>query len=139
MELYGSLVANEGSGGGGGGTTDVPIKSISVNGTGVAPVNKNVNIDVPTKTSELENDSNFASTADIPTKTRQLTNDSSFVTESNLNAKNYADKTYVGEQIAQSEHLKRVIVTVLPEPYEADEYTIYMLKDESVTGDDKYK
>ena len=56
MELYGSLVANEG---GGGGTVDVPIKSISVNGSGVAPVNKNVNIDVPTKTSELENDSNF--------------------------------------------------------------------------------
>ena len=30
MELYGSLVANEGSGGGGG-TTDVPIKSIAAN------------------------------------------------------------------------------------------------------------
>ena len=138
MELYGSLVANKG-GGGGGGTVDVPIKSISVNGSGVAPVNKNVNIDVPTKVSELENDSNFASTNDIPTKTSQLTNDSSFVTESDLTAKNYADKTYVGEQIAQSEHLKRKFVTVLPEPSVADEHTIYMLKDESVQGDDKYK
>ena len=139
MELYGSLVANEGSGGGGGGTTDVPIKSISVNGSGVVPVNKNVNIDVPTKTSQLENDSNFASTSDIPTKTSQLTNDSSFVTESDLTAKNYADKTYVGEQIVQYEHLKREIVTVLPEPSVADEHTIYMLKDDSVTGNDKYK
>ena len=188
MELYGSLVANEGSGGGGGGTADVPIKSISVNGSGVAPVNKNVNIDVPTKTSELQNDSNFASTndiptktselqndsnfastadiptkvselendskfvtedeltakgyastSDIPTKTSQLTNDSSFVTESDLTAKDYADKTYVGEQIAQSEHLKREIVTVLPEPTVADEHTIYMLKDDSVKGSDKYK
>ena len=187
MDLYGSLVANEGSGGGGG-TTDVPIKSISVNGKGVVPVNKNVDIDVPTKTSELQNDSNFASTGDIPTKTSQLendsnfastgdiptktselqndssfvtedelnakgyasadsvptktsqlTNDSSFVTESDLTAKDYADKTYVGEQIAQSEHLKRKFVTVLPEPAEADEHTIYMLKDESVQGDDKYK
>ena len=188
MELYGSLVANEGTGGGGGGTVDVPIKSISVNGSGVAPVNKNVNIDVPTKTSELQNDSNFASTddiptktsdltndsnfastadiptkvseldndskcvtedeltaqgyastADIPTKTSQLTNDSSFVTESDLTAKDYADKTYVGEQIAQSEHLKREIVTVLPEPTVADEHTIYMIKNDSVQGSDKYK
>lgn len=139
-------------------STDVPIKSISVNGQGVVPVNKNVNIDVPTKTSQLENDSNFASTTDIPTKlsqlendsnfastgdiptkTSQLTNDSSFVTESNLTAKNYADKTYVGEQIAQSEHLKREIVTVLPEPTVADEHTIYMLKDDSVQGNDKFK
>ena len=187
MELYGSLVANEG-GGGGGGTADVPIKSISVNGKGVAPVNKNVNIDVPTKTSDLNNDSNFASTtdiptktsqlkndsnfastadiptkvselnndskfvtedeltakgyastSDIPTKTSQLTNDSKFVTESGLTAKDYADKTYVGEQIAKSEHLKREIVTVLPEPTVADEHTIYMLKDDSVKGSDKFK
>ena len=35
---------------------------------------------VPTKTSELENDSNFATTSDIPTKTSQLTNDSGFIT-----------------------------------------------------------
>lgn len=35
--------------------------------------------DVPTKTSQLENDSNFATTADIPTKTSQLQNDSGFV------------------------------------------------------------
>ena len=188
MDLYGSLVANEGSGGGGGGTADVPIKSISVNGSGVAPVNKNVNIDVPTKTSDLTNDSNFASTSDIPTKVSeldndsnfastsdiptkvselqndskfvteddlnakgyastsdiptknsQLTNDSKFVTETALAAKNYADKTYVGEQIAQSEHLKREIVDVLPEPTVADEHTIYMLKDDSVKGSDKFK
>ena len=120
MDLYGSLISNGSIGGGGGGTTDVPIKSISVNGSVVAPINKNVNIDVPTKTS-------------------QLNNDSSFVTESDLTVKDYADKTYVGEKIAQSEHLKRKFVTVLPEPAEADEHTIYMLKDDSVQGDDKFK
>lgn len=38
--------------------------------------------DIPTKTSQLTNDSNFATTADIPTKTSQLTNDSGFVTNS---------------------------------------------------------
>lgn len=36
---------------------------------------------VPTKTSELTNDSNFATTSDIPTKTSQLTNDSGFITQ----------------------------------------------------------
>ena len=91
----------------------IKLKRVAI--TGVVPVNKNVNIDVPTKTSKLENDSNFASTSDIPTKTSQLendsnfastsniptktsqlTNDSSFVAESDLTAKNYADKTYVG-------------------------------------------
>ena len=35
MELYGSLVANDGTGGG---TTDVPIKSVSVNGSGVVNI-----------------------------------------------------------------------------------------------------
>lgn len=39
---------------------------------------------VPTKTSELTNDSNFATTSDIPTKTSQLTNDSGFITSSDI-------------------------------------------------------
>lgn len=40
--------------------------------------------DVPTKTSQLENDSNFATTADIPTKTSQLENDSGFITAADI-------------------------------------------------------
>lgn len=36
---------------------------------------------VPTKTSELENDSNFATTSNIPTKTSELTNDSGYITQ----------------------------------------------------------
>lgn len=40
--------------------------------------------DVPTKTSQLENDSNFATTSDIPTKTSQLTNDSGFITAADI-------------------------------------------------------
>lgn len=39
---------------------------------------------VPTKTSQLQNDSNFATTADIPTKTSQLENDSGFITASDI-------------------------------------------------------
>ena len=52
---------------------------------------------------------------------------------------NLATKTYVGEQIANAEHLKREIVTVLPSDAEASDNIIYMLKVESVTGNDKYK
>lgn len=50
---------------------NVPVKS--VNGQTGA-----VTIDVPTKTSDLTNDSNFATASDIPTKTSQLENDSNF-------------------------------------------------------------
>ena len=52
---------------------------------------------------------------------------------------NLATKTYVGEQIANSEHLKREIVTVLPSDTEASDNIIYMLKVESATGNDKYR
>ena len=37
-------------------------------------------IDIPTKTSDLENDSGFITSADVPTKTSDLTNDSGFIT-----------------------------------------------------------
>ena len=39
---------------------------------------------IPTKTSQLTNDSNFATTSQIPTKTSQLTNDSNFATTSQI-------------------------------------------------------
>ena len=52
---------------------------------------------------------------------------------------NLATNTYVGEQIANAEHLKREIVTVLPSDAEASDNIIYMLKVESATGNDKYK
>ena len=42
---------------------------------------------IPTKTSELINDSNFATTSAIPTKTSDLTNDSSFVVISEIPTK----------------------------------------------------
>lgn len=87
------------------------IQSISVNGEEQPIVNKNVDIKVPTKTSQLENDSNFATTDNIPnvpnwalqpnkpsysyseitdkptipSKTSQLTNDSDFATKNYVN------------------------------------------------------
>lgn len=62
-----------------------------------------------------------------------------YVTEEQLLAKDYATKTYVGEQIVNAEHLKREIVTVLPSDTEASDNVIYMLKVESATGNDKYQ
>lgn len=56
---------------------NVPVTS--VNGQTGA-----VTIEVPTKTSDLQNDSNFATTSDIPTKTSQLTNDSGFITSNDI-------------------------------------------------------
>jgi hypothetical protein len=52
---------------------------------------------------------------------------------------NLATKTYVGEQIANADHLKREIVEALPSDAEASDNIIYMLKVESATGNDKYK
>ena len=51
----------------------------------------------------------------------------------------YATKTYVGEQIAAADHLKREIVTEVPTAETAAENVIYMLKIESAIGADKYK
>ena len=84
---------------------------------------KKANIsDIPTKVSELQNDSNYQTDTDV---TNTLTT--------------YATKTYVGEQISSVDHLKREIVTEIPSPETADKNTIYMLKIESATGEDKYK
>lgn len=47
-------------------------------------------------------------------------------------------KAYTLEQIAAVDHLKRSIVTELPAAEAADSNTIYMVKDSSVLGADKY-
>lgn len=82
-----------------------------------------------------------ADTTSIPSKVSVLENDSKYQTESDVTTtlSDYATKTYVGEQIANSEHLKREIVTVLPSDTEAGDNIIYMLKVESATGNDKYQ
>lgn len=40
--------------------------------------------DIPTKTSDLENDSDFVTSNDLPTKTSDLENDSGFITENDI-------------------------------------------------------
>lgn len=82
-----------------------------------------------------------ANSTDIPTKVSGLQNDSNYQTDTDVTTilTHYATKTYVGEQISNADHLKREIVTGIPKPETADKNTIYMLKIESVTGNDKYR
>nr|DAF61342.1 MAG TPA: hypothetical protein [Siphoviridae sp. ctENB54] len=82
-----------------------------------------------------------ANSTDIPTKVSGLQNDSNYQTDTDVTTTltHYATKTYVGEQISNADHLKREIVTEIPKPETADKNTIYMLKIESVTGNDKYR
>ena len=120
------------SSGGGGGTVDAYTKTQTdnllkgkvdkENGKGLFSGSYNDLVDTPA----------------IPTKTSELQNDSGYLTE-HQDLTNYATKTYVGEQVANAEHLKREIVTVLPSDAEAKDNIIYMLKVESATGNDKYQ
>lgn len=52
---------------------------------------------IPSKTSDLTNDSNYATTAQIPTKNSQLQNDSAYTTMSAVEKKGYQNADQVGE------------------------------------------
>lgn len=65
-------------------TANAAVKDVTVNGASVVNANKVAQVTVPTKTSDLTNDSNFATTSQIPTKTSDLTNDSNFATTSQI-------------------------------------------------------
>lgn len=57
---------------------------------------------IPSKTSELTNDSNYATTGDIPTKNSQLQNDSEYTTMSDVEKKNYTTMAEVLEKKYQN-------------------------------------
>ncbi len=57
---------------------------------------------IPSKTSELTNDSNYATTGDIPTKNSQLQNDSEYTTMSAVEKKNYTTMAEVLEKKYQN-------------------------------------
>lgn len=52
---------------------------------------------IPSKTSELTNDSNYATTGDIPTKNSQLQNDREYTTMGAVEGKGYQNADQVGE------------------------------------------
>ena len=61
-------------------SSDIPTKTSDLtNDSGYATTS-----DIPTKTSDLTNDSGYATTSDIPTSTSDLTNDSGYITSSAL-------------------------------------------------------
>ena len=90
-------------------TEDLNIKIPDVSGfaTKEELLGKADKSDIPTKTSQLENDSEFitelpslegyALKTDIPTKTSQLTNDKGFITSSSLSG--YATTEYVNDVV----------------------------------------
>lgn len=82
-----------------------------------------------------------ANSSDIPTKVSDLQNDNKYQTDTDVatTLTTYATKIYVGEQISSADHLRREIVTEIPTSETADKNTIYMLKIESATGNDKYR
>ena len=82
-----------------------------------------------------------ANSSDIATKVSDLQNDSNYQTDTDVatTLTTYATKIYVGEQISSADHLRREIVTEIPTSETADKNTIYMLKIESATGNDKYR
>lgn len=66
------------------------VLTIQVNGSDIdtfnanATSNKSINITVPTATSDLTNDSNFATVSQIPTNNNQLTNGAGYITSADL-------------------------------------------------------
>ena len=88
---------------------DLPIASDSV--LGGIKVGQNLTIEadgtlnaqaVPTKTSDLINDSNFATVSQIPTKTSDITNDSGFITKDDIPEVPVATTTTAGKVIVGS-------------------------------------
>ena len=60
---------------------------------------------IPKKTSQLTNDSNFATTTQIPKKTSQLTNDSNFATTTQIPKKTSQLTNDSGFAIIRNGHL----------------------------------
>lgn len=84
------------------------IAGIKKNGAAIAPVGKVVDISVPTKVSQLQNDSSFATQAQV------------------------------AEAVAAAGHLSRQIVSVLPDAATADANTIYMVPKASTQDGNSY-
>lgn len=62
------------------------MKYLDLTGLGEvwANIKSYISSKIPTKTSQLQNDSNYATTSQLPSKTSQLTNDSGYITSGNV-------------------------------------------------------
>lgn len=117
------------------------IQSISVNGEEQPIVNKNVDIKVPTKTSDLLNDSGFATTNDIPTKVSDLLNDSNFIDSNTLEKTKQELKDYVDEndQVGDENIIESVSVNGTPQTITNKNVNIIIPENTGGTIDDFVK
>lgn len=72
------------------------MKYLDLTGLGEvwANIKSYISSKIPTKTSQLQNDSNYATTSQLPSKTSQLTNDSGFTTIADTVLKTNTDYTF---------------------------------------------
>ena len=80
------------------------MKYLDVTGLGEvwANIKSYISSKIPTKTSQLQNDSNYATTSQLPSKTSQLTNDSGFLTSTDISNKANKATTLSGYGIADA-------------------------------------
>ena len=100
------------------------MKYLDLTGLGEvwANIKSYISSKIPTKTSQLQNDSNYATTSQLPSKTSQLINDSDFTTNAKLTSKaNNSDvvhktgsetingvKTFTSEIVNTSPHYRHI-------------------------------
>ena len=100
------------------------MKYLDLTGLGEvwANIKSYISSKIPTKTSQLQNDSNYATTSQLPSKTSQLINDSDFTTNAKLTSKaNDSDvvhktgsetingvKTFTSEIVNTSPHYRHI-------------------------------
>lgn len=100
------------------------MKYLDLTGLGEvwANIKSYISSKIPTKTSQLQNDSNYVTTSQLPSKTSQLTNDSDFTTNAKLTSKaNDSDvvhksgdetingvKTFTSEIVNTSPHFRHI-------------------------------
>lgn len=134
---------------GGGGTTNYEdlenlpqINGVELKGN---KTTEELGINIPTKTSDLDNDSGFVTSADIPTKTSELDNDSGFITGDNYYDKSEIDTALSGKADKSDTYTKSQVDTALSgKADKSDTYTktetdnkIVGLIDDSSTANNK--
>lgn len=119
------------------------MKYLDLTGLGEvwANIKSYISSKIPTKTSQLQNDSNYVTTSQLPSKTSQLTNDSDFTTNAKLTSKaNDSDvvhksgdetingvKTFTCETVNTSSHAFRHIYGNYGTFWRQDGVNLYLL------------
>ncbi len=98
--------------------------------------------DIPSSVSELTNDSGYITSSDIAGKADSATTLSGYgitdaYTKTEVYSKSETD-TQISTAVANAGHLKRTIVSSLPEVSSADTNTIYMMLEDGGSADNKY-